>query len=185
MPVDSFVCELVHRLHSLRPPDAPNAGRLLLPRPRGRYVLIRKIRAALREIVAAAGITTRIVPHQFRHSYGTEMLHAGVDLASLMQLLGHKTPDMTLCYLKITQPDLQREFHLARSQPRHLAPLPKPPLATIRAGLDGLIDSFLAAQYVLDIFAHTLPKGASRTRLGRLSNRLTKIVTEARKLDTP
>jgi hypothetical protein len=32
---------------------------------------------------------------------------------------------MTMRYLKITLPDVQREFHLARSQPRHLAPQPK------------------------------------------------------------
>lgn len=184
VPVDSFVCELVHRLCSLRPPDAPNAGRLLLPRPRGRYVLIRRIRAALRDVLQAAGITTRLVPHQFRHTYGTEMLRAGVSFASVMKLLGHKSPHMTLEYLEITQPDLQREFHLARLQPRHLPPLPKPTLATIRAGLDGLIDSLLAAQHVFEMFRRTLPNGASRSRAARLSNRLSKIVTEARKLDT-
>jgi integrase len=36
--------------------------------------LIRGLRATLRDVVAAAGITTRIVPHQFRHTYGTEMM---------------------------------------------------------------------------------------------------------------
>jgi hypothetical protein len=32
---------------------------------------------------------------------------------------------MTMKYLDIALPDLQREFHLARSHPRHLAPQPK------------------------------------------------------------
>src|SRR5580658_8037578 len=36
--------------------------------------------------------------------------------------LGHKSPHMTLEYLEITQQDLQREFHLALSHPRHLVP---------------------------------------------------------------
>jgi hypothetical protein len=35
------------------------------------------------------------------------------------------------------------------------------------------------------MFRRALPNGASRTCLGRLSNRLTKITTEARKLTTP
>jgi hypothetical protein len=39
----------------------------------------------------------------------------------VMQLLGHLTPEMTM-RLQISLPDLQREFHLARSQPRHLLP---------------------------------------------------------------
>jgi integrase len=68
VPVDSVVCQLVERIRSLRPPTAPNAGRLLLHRPRGRYLLIRRLRAALQDVVASAGITTRIVPHQFRHT---------------------------------------------------------------------------------------------------------------------
>jgi len=47
------------------------------------------------------------------------MLRAGVGFAGVMKLLGHKSPHMTLEYLEVTQQDLQREFHLARSHPRH------------------------------------------------------------------
>jgi hypothetical protein len=53
------------------------------------------------------------------------------------------------------------------------------------AGLDGVIDSLRAAQHVLEIFRRPLPNGTSRTCLDRLSNRLTKILSEARKLRTP
>ncbi len=66
----------------------------------------------------------------------------------------------------------------------HLVPQPKTPF-TPRAGLDGLIDSLLGAQHVLEMFRRTLPNGTSRRRLDRLSNRLTKILSEARKLPTP
>jgi len=34
-----------------------------------------------------------------------------------MQLMGHKDIRMTLRYLKVTQPDLQREFYNARHTP--------------------------------------------------------------------
>jgi hypothetical protein len=53
------------------------------------------------------------------------MLRASVNFAAVMKLLGHTSPEMTLEYLQITQQDLQREFQLARSRPRHLAPQPK------------------------------------------------------------
>ena len=52
------------------------------------------------------------------------MLRAGVSLPALMKLLGHRTANMTLRYVEVTQKDLQREFHLARQQSRHLVPLP-------------------------------------------------------------
>jgi hypothetical protein len=85
-------------------------------------------------------------------------------------------------YLDVTLTDLQREFERARSQPRHLVPQPKVPLARLRSGLDGVVDSLLATQHVLEMFRRALPKGPSRECLDRLSNRLT--VSEARKLPT-
>jgi hypothetical protein len=53
------------------------------------------------------------------------------------------------------------------------------PSARLRAGLDGVIDSLPAAQHVLEMFRRALPMGSSRACLDRLSNRLTKILSEA------
>ena len=47
-----------------------------------------------------------------------------------MKLLGHAYPEMTMLYLDIALTDLQREFHAARSQPRHLTPQPKTQVAS-------------------------------------------------------
>jgi hypothetical protein len=97
----------------------------------------------------------------------------------------HTSPEMTMRYLDVALTDLQREFQLARSRPRHLVPQPKGPSTRLRAGLDGVIDALLAAQHVLEMFRRALPHGRSRSCLDRLSTRLTKIVSEARKLSTP
>jgi integrase len=187
VPVDSMVCQIVHRLRSLRPPQAPDLGRLLLPRKRGRYLLIRRIRSALQEAAAAAGIKARIVPHQFRHTYASEMMRAGVSLPAVVKLLGHKSPRMTLQYLEITQQDLQREYRLSRSQPRHIAPPPRVPSYTspFRADAARLIDSLRAAQHVLEMFRRSAVETSARRLLDRLANRLVKIVTDAKKLITP
>jgi integrase len=187
VPVDSLVCQLVERLRSMRSPDAPSTGRLRLSGSRGIYMLPRKLRNALRDVATAAGISARIVPHQMRHTYATEMLRAGVTLAAVMKLLGHKSPHMTLHYLEITQADLQREYHLARAHPRHLVPSPPAPLAASPASLDptGILSSLQSAQHVIEMFRRTLPEGFSRRLLDRLTNRLTKIIAEIRKLDPP
>jgi len=120
-----------------------------------------------------------------RHTYATEMLRSGVSFPTVMKLLGHGSPDMTRLYLDIAMTGLQREFHLARSQPRHLVPQPKLSSASPRTGLGGLIDSLLAARHTMEMFRRSLPAGTPRRYLDRLSNRLTKIVSEVRKLDTP
>jgi hypothetical protein len=49
----------------------------------------------------------------------------------------------------------------------------------------GAIDSLLAAQHVLEMFRRALTQGPSGGCLDRLSNRLTRILSEARKLRTP
>jgi hypothetical protein len=110
------------------------------------------------------------------------MLHHGVSLPAVVKLLGHTSPDMTMLYLNITLTGLQREFHQARLQPRHLIPLPITPAISPRAGLDGVLDSLLFAQHALEMFRRALPDGAPRRCLDRLSNRLTKILPETRKL---
>jgi hypothetical protein len=91
---------------------------------------------------------------------------------------------MTMRYVDVTLTDLQREFQLARSKPKHLAPQPKTSSALQRTGFEGLIDSLLATQHALVMFRRSLPGSDSRSRLDRLSNRLTKILAEIRNLRT-
>ena len=85
----------------------------------------------------------------------------------------------------MTLTDLQHEFDLARAEPRYLVPQPKAPIASLRSGISGVIDALLSVPHLLEMFRRTLPKGASRNCLDRLSNRLTKILAETRKLVTP
>jgi integrase len=184
VPVDAFVARLVDRLRLLRSQDLPPADGHLLARPTSRDALLRSLRRFWRELVATVGITTRIVPHQLRHTFGTEMLRAGVSLPAVMKLLGHLKPDMTLHYVEVTLLDLQREFHMARSQPRHLVPTSRLPssLTSPQANLASLLDSLHAAQHVVEMFRRTLPQGPQRRLLGRIANRLSKIAIETRKL---
>jgi integrase len=185
VPVDPFVCEFVHCLRFFRSLDPLPADGRLLARPGAKDTLLRHFRDYLHQVCHALGLSTRIVPHQFRHTYASEMLRAGVGLPAVMKLLGHTSPEMTMQYLDVTLNDLQRAFELARSKPRHLVPQPKVPSAPLRAGLGGVIDSLLAAQHVFEMFRRSLSNDTSRRRLDRLSNRLTKILIEARKLATP
>lgn len=69
------------------------------------------------------------------------------------------------------------------SHPRHLAPQPKAPITSPRAGVEGVVDSLLFAQHAIEMFCRSLPDGPPRHRLGQLSNRLTKILSETRKLN--
>jgi integrase len=183
VPVDAAVYRIVERLRTLRSPTS-TSDPFLLPRNRARETLIRRVRAVFRDAVAAVGIMGRLVPHQNRHTYATEMLRSGVGLPALMQLLGHASPEMTLRYLKITQPDLQREYHQALSHPRHLIPSPRalPMTPSTRADLPTLLIAIDTAQHILEMLRRTLPDGSTRRLLARMSRRLAKILTQLRSL---
>jgi integrase len=167
-PVDEQVRSIVTRLRFLATLPPAATPEFLLPRPKGREALCQQLRAALAEAARAAGISAHIVPHQLRHTYATSMLRAGVSLPALMKLLGHRTANMTLRYVEITQQDLQREFHLARVTPRHLIPLP-PSVAV--PGLDdadapAVIRHLSATIRALDLFRQN--NTPSRDKLLRL-----------------
>jgi len=183
-PVDEEVRTIVVRLMFLRtlPPAAPPD--LLLPRPVSRSLLIQRLRATLRETAAQAGITAPIVPHQLRHTFATSMLRAGVSLPALMKLLGHRTANMTLLYVEITQQDLQREFQLACRTPRHLLPLPAAIAATHRttADADAVRDHLSAAIRVLDLFRQQPQASHQDQPLRLLLRRLVRIRSRFEKL---
>jgi integrase len=184
VPVDASVAALVQRLRFFRSLDPMPPEGHLLARPAGRNALIRQLRDYLHQACFELNISTKIVPHQLRHTYATEMLRAGVTFPVLMKLLGHVDPEMTMRYVDIALTDLQREFNQARSNPRYLAPQPTASSPQLRAGLDGVIDSLIAAQHAIEIFRRPIPKSDSRSCLDRLANRLSKILREARNLRT-
>jgi hypothetical protein len=92
---------------------------------------------------------------------------------------------MTLLYSEFTQTDLQREFRAARSQPRHLVPPPRAATSTTRLkpDLSSTVHALEIAQHVMEMFRRTLSDtSGAEAVIDRLSNRLTKIAAELRKL---
>jgi hypothetical protein len=89
---------------------------------------------------------------------------------------------MTMVYLDIALTDRQREFERACAQPRHLVPQPKIQAIPARPGLEGVLNALLVAQHIIEMYRRALPDGPPRRCLNRLLNRLTKIASEARKL---
>jgi site-specific recombinase XerD len=97
--------------------DSPSESKdFLLLRVGGRFALFKTLRLALADAAKRAGCTDTkpLSPHRLRHTWATELLNCGIGLPALMKLMVHKSIQMTLRYLKVAQPDLQREFYRAR-----------------------------------------------------------------------
>ena len=128
VPIEEEAQSIVVRMKYLRrlpAREADGPDLFLLPRAHGREQVGVRLRETLLEAASHIGLSGAIVPYQLRHTFATTMLRAGVSLPALMKLLGHRTANVTLRYVEITQLDVRREFDLARLQPRHLIPIPR------------------------------------------------------------
>lgn len=86
---------------------------------KGRRVSDRRIRQGLFQAAADAGLQgpdgrpLSVTPHQLRHTYGTTLANAGMNLQALMALLGHVSPEMTLRYAKLAAPTVRAAYEAA------------------------------------------------------------------------
>ena len=98
---------------------------------RGRRLSGFRLRRGLQQAVAAAGLTAtgqtplRVTPHQLRHTYGTQLINAGMSLQALMALLGHVSAEMTLRYASLASPTIRAAYEdaIAKARVRRSLPL--------------------------------------------------------------
>jgi site-specific recombinase XerD len=104
---------------------APEVFVSLKGRARGAAMTPAGLRSLFRHHRAVSGVE-QANPHRFRHTFGADMIRAGVSLPALMRLMGHAQLHTTLLYIQLTPQDVFREY--ARAVER-MARLEPPPLA--------------------------------------------------------
>jgi site-specific recombinase XerD len=188
VPLDSEGLRLIERILELRALASP--GRLakskgfLLPRVGGRFALFQTLREAMADFAKRAGCadSSPLSPHRLRHTWATEMLLCGMSLPALMQLMGHKDIRMTLRYLKVTQPDLQREFHKARQNTAEAYNVPSLAVPAATADIPGIRHALAAARHLLEMYRRQLSNDKARRRLQRLDRRLLDVDQQLQKI---
>jgi integrase len=58
----------------------------------------KRLATGLKEAAEILGITQRVHPHAFRHSYATNLLRSGTDIRTIQQQLGHTSVETTEIY---------------------------------------------------------------------------------------
>jgi site-specific recombinase XerD len=117
VPVDAaFFAELAAYLHRERPPGLATAECFVVLRgpTAGQPLSEAGLRSLFRYHRQSSG-ASRVRPHRLRHTYGTELAAAGIDLLSLRQLMGHASPETTAGYVHLSNQHLAVEYAAARA----------------------------------------------------------------------
>lgn len=117
VPVDpAFFAELGAYLRYERPArlGTPQCFVVLRGPSTGAPVSEAGLRALFRRHRASSG-AVRVRPHRLRHTYGTELAAAGIDLLALRELMGHASPETTARYVHLSTEHLAAEYAAARA----------------------------------------------------------------------
>ncbi|HEX2089866.1 MAG TPA: site-specific tyrosine recombinase XerD [Actinomycetota bacterium] len=105
------------------------SGPALFLNQRGGRLTRQGVTKILKAAADRAGVTKRVTPHSFRHSFATHLLEGGADVRVVQELLGHATLTTTQVYTLVSGQRLRAEYD--KAHPR--AKLPRTPDATAGA----------------------------------------------------
>lgn len=119
VPLDADVASVI-QVYLLAERPESDSGRLFLVAKgpnRGRPLTPAGLRTIFRYHRALTGIVGGH-PHALRHTFGTALAEAGVDLAVMQALLGHAHVDTTARYIHLAPAHVKAEFDAARGRIR-------------------------------------------------------------------
>ena len=123
LPLAPEAIQLLDHYLRLERPDAPTPPLFvsLKGRARGARMTPAGLRSLFRYHRRTTGVKTAN-PHRFRHTFASDMLHAGVSLPALMRLMGHAHIQTTLVYVQVTPLDVYQQY--ARAVAQIIRPIP-------------------------------------------------------------
>jgi site-specific recombinase XerD len=81
-------------------------------RPRGQPMTAPGLRSLFRHHRVLSQVR-HANPHRARHTFGTDMVRAGMSLPALQRLMGHSNIHTTMCYVELAPQDVWNEYSLA------------------------------------------------------------------------
>jgi site-specific recombinase XerD len=121
VPLDPDVAGLIQAYLLAGRPETASAGLFLVVKGphRGQPLTAAGLRTIFRYHRGKAGVPAGH-PHALRHSFGTALAEAGVDLAVLQALMGHDHVDSSAAYIHLAPAHVRAAYDAARQRQRAL-----------------------------------------------------------------
>jgi integrase/recombinase XerD len=117
LPLPAETIEVLENYLRLERPltNSPSLFVSLKGRQRGRPMTAAGLRSLFRHHRLASKVP-QANPHRFRHTFGSDMVRAGISLPALMHLMGHAHIHTTMLYVELAPQDVWREYARAVAQ---------------------------------------------------------------------
>lgn len=116
VPVGRLARKQINAWLKIRVQLAGEAEPALFVGPRGTRISPRTVQARVRHWALRAGVSQRVYPHLFRHSFATHLLESSSDLRSVQEMLGHADISTTQIYTHLNFQHLAQVYD--KSHPR-------------------------------------------------------------------
>ncbi len=98
--VDTLYNTISHYLNLKKTPK--RKGSLIFTGSKGKCISGSRVRQLIKEACRRTGVTTRIVPLSFRHTFATNMYNHKVPVEAIRRMMGHETLRETTVYIHIS-----------------------------------------------------------------------------------
>ena len=119
VPLDVDVAGVIQTYLLVERPETTSRRLFIVAKgpTRGEPLTLEGLRRVFRYHRELSGVTGGH-PHALRHTFGTALAEAGVDLVVMQALLGHTHIDTTARYVHVAPAHVKAEFDAARSRQR-------------------------------------------------------------------
>jgi site-specific recombinase XerD len=119
VPLDADLAAVINSYVLTERPDSPSGALFLVAKGagRGQRLSAAGLRTVFRYHRAITGVGAG-APHALRHTFGTALAEAGVDLAVMQALLGHAHVDTTARYIHLAPTHVKAQYDAARARQR-------------------------------------------------------------------
>ncbi len=119
VPIDADLAAVLHTYLLTERPEGCSAALFLVGKgpTRGQPLTAAGLQTIFRYHRAVTGVNAA-APHALRHTFGTALAEAGVDLAVMQSLLGHAHVDTTARYIHLAPAHVKAQYDAARTRQR-------------------------------------------------------------------